>query len=82
MNLKGDNSERRSCLAKQHFHEHNFVNFDLLPPMVLQLLQKVARKVQLQLCEWIAGVPVMISRGGTTIKKEQTVTVCNHLLCD
>ena len=30
MNLKGDSSERRSCLAKQYFHEHNFVNFDLL----------------------------------------------------
>ena len=82
MNLEGDSSERRSCLAKQHFHEHIFVNFDLLQVGVLQLFQKVARRVQLQLCEWIAGVPVLISRGCTTIKKEQTVTFCNHLLGD
>jgi hypothetical protein len=30
MNLKGNSSVKRSCLAKQHFHEHNFENFDLL----------------------------------------------------
>ncbi len=46
MNLKGDSSERRSCLARQYFHEHNFVNFDLLPPMVLQLFQKGARNAK------------------------------------
>ena len=50
--------------------------------MVLQLLQKVARKVQLQLCEWIARCLFCQSLGDTTIKKEQTVTVCNHLLGD
>jgi len=29
MNLEGDGSVKRSCLAKQYFHEHNFVNFHL-----------------------------------------------------
>jgi len=47
MNLKGDSSERRSCLARQYFHEHNFVNFDLLPSIVLQLFQKVARNANI-----------------------------------
>jgi len=82
MNLKGDSSERRSCLVRQYFHEHNFVNFDLLRVGILQLFQKVARRVQLQLCERIARCLFCQSLGGTTIKKEQTVTVCNHLLCD
>jgi len=82
MNLEGDITERRSCLVRQYFNEHSFVNFDLLPPIVLQLFQKVARIVQLQFEERMAGYLFCQFPGGTTIKKEQIVTVCNHLLCD
>ena len=82
MNLEGDITEMRSCLARQYFNEHSFVNFDLLPPIVLQLFQKVARIVQLQFEARMAGYLFYQFPGGTTIKKEQTVTGCNHLLCD